>query len=186
MELQDTLIPQLREAVALEDTRAIVDRLKQDLSDWIEADEIRLPDRFKRVRADSYARRLLYRDPETGFIAVAMAWGPGQQTPLHDHAGIWCVEGVVEGRMEVEQFELVEEDGEGRCRFESRGHVLAGPGSSGALIPPFEYHVLGNASPEARAVTLHVYGDEMDHCCVYEPQPDGTFQRQPKSLGYAD
>ncbi len=27
-----------------------------------------------------------------------MTWGPGQGTPLHDHAGIWCVEGVVEGK----------------------------------------------------------------------------------------
>lgn len=185
MEFQETLIPRLREAVALEDPEAIADRLKHELSELIEAGAIRLPEPFRRVRTDAYARRLLHRDPETGFTAVVMTWGPGQGTPLHDHAGIWCVEGVVEGRMEVEQFELVEEE-DGRCRFESRGHVVAGPGSSGALIPPFEYHVLANASREATAITLHVYGGEMDHCCVYEPRPDGTFERRSKSLGYAD
>lgn len=186
MELQETLIPQLREAVALGDPEAIAERLKLDLSDLIESGAIELPERFHRIDPDSYARRLLHRDADAGFTAVVMTWGPGQGTPLHDHAGIWCVEGVVEGRMEVEQFELVEEDGEGRCRFESRGHVVAGPGSSGALIPPFEYHVLANASGESKAVTLHVYGGEMDHCSVYEPRPDGTFRRQTKSLGYAD
>lgn len=185
MELQDTLIPQLRKAVALGEPEAIAERLKHDLSDLIEAGEIRLPERLTRVSPDAYARRLLYRDPETGFTAVVMTWGPGQRTPLHDHAGIWCVEGVVEGRMEVEQFELVEERGE-RCRFESRGHMVVGPGSSGALIPPFEYHVLANASKEDKAVTLHVYGGEMDHCAAYEPRRDGSFERKPKSLGYAD
>ncbi len=185
MEFQETLIPRLRDAVALEDPEAIAERLKLDLSDLIEAGAIRLPESLKRVSPDSYARRLLHRDAEAGFTVVVMTWGPAQRTPLHDHAGIWCVEGVVEGRMEVEQFELVEEEDD-RCRFESRGHVVAGPGSSGALIPPFEYHVLANASDEARAVTLHVYGGEMDHCCAYEPRPDGSYERTSKSLGYAD
>jgi predicted metal-dependent enzyme (double-stranded beta helix superfamily) len=185
MELEDILIPQLRDAVALGNPEAIAERLKHELSEMIDAGEIRLPERFREVRPDAYARRLLHRDAETGFTAVVMTWGPGQRTPLHDHAGIWCVEGVVEGRMEVEQFELVD-DADGRYRFESRGHVVAGPGSSGALIPPYEYHVLANASREARAVTLHVYGGEMDHCCVYEPRPDGSFERRSKQLGYAD
>ena len=87
--------------------------------------------------------------------------------------------------MKVEQYELLD-GGEGeRCRFESRGRVLAGPGSSGALIPPYEYHVLGNAT-EAPAVTLHVYSAEMEHCTVFEPEGDGTYRRQSKSLSYTD
>ena len=45
-----------------------------------------------------------------------MTWGPGQGTPLHDHAGIWCVECVVEGEMEVRQYDLVEENA-GSFRF---------------------------------------------------------------------
>ena len=56
-----------------------------------------LPDRFRVARAEGYARRLLHRNDRLGYTAVVMTWAPGQRTPLHDHAGIWCVEGVVEG-----------------------------------------------------------------------------------------
>ena len=50
-----------------------------------------------------------------------MTWGPGQRTALHDHAGIWCVEGVVEGEMAVTRYELLEEEEDGLCRFAERG-----------------------------------------------------------------
>ena len=58
--------------------------------------------------------------------------------------------------------------------------------SAGALIPPYEYHVLGNALPDAQSVTLHVYGGEMDHCSIFEPQADGLWVRSRKMLGYDD
>ncbi len=74
-----------------------------------------------------YCRRLLYRDPELGFTAVVMTWGPGQQTALHDHAGIWCVEGVIEGKMEVTRFELLEELESDLCRFAEREQARAPP-----------------------------------------------------------
>ena len=38
-------------------------------------------------------------------------------------------------------------------------HALAG--ASGALIPPFEYHVLRNAFSDRVTVTLHVYGGDI-------------------------
>lgn len=183
---REHLIPRLREAVELGETRAIAERIKDDLTELIDEGSIQLPERFYRPTEHGYARRLLHRDPDGRFTAVVMTWGPGQRTELHDHAGIWCVEGVVAGTMTVEQFELVEEREDGRFRFESRGQVLAGRGSSGALIPPFEYHILGNAKDAATAVTLHVYGGEMDQCSIYEPAGDGTHARIEKSLTYDD
>jgi hypothetical protein len=35
-------------------------------------------------------------------------------------------------------------------------------------------------------VTLHIYGGEMDHCSIYEPQADGTWTRCLKPLRYDD
>lgn len=183
---RDHLIPRLRAAVELGGTQAIAERIKDDLTELIDEGSIELPESFYRAPEEGYARRLLHRDPAGRFTAVVMTWGPGQKTALHDHAGIWCVEGVVAGRMTVEQFELVEERADGRCRFASRGRVEAGRGSSGALIPPFEYHVLGNAKDAETAITLHVYGGEMDHCSIYEPDGDGTYVRRSKSLSYSD
>jgi predicted metal-dependent enzyme (double-stranded beta helix superfamily) len=182
---REHLIPRLREAVELGDTRATAERIKDDLTELIDQGAIQLPERFYQAVEGGYARRLLHRDPDGKFTAVVMTWGPGQRTALHDHAGIWCVEGVVAGTMTVEQFELMEEREDGLCRFESRGQVLAGRGSSGALIPPFEYHILGNARVAATAVTLHVYGGEMDHCSIFEPA-EGGHRRVSKQLSYDD
>lgn len=184
----EPLIEKLRAAARLRDTEAIAARIKGDLETFIPAEGgLRLPERFRRSRPDGYCRRLLYRDEELGFTALVMTWGPGQHTALHDHAGIWCVEGVVEGELEVTRYELLEETGDGRCRFEQRGSVKASAGSAGALIPPFEHHVLANASDDRLALTLHVYGGEMDHCSVFLPEAAaGLYRRETKLLGYDD
>src|SRR5579862_7702863 len=92
------LVSRLDAAVQLGDPTAITHRVKEELQDAIHTRVISLPERFHRVRPDGYARRLLHRSDELGYTAVVMTWGPRQRTPLHDHAGIWCVEGVVEGR----------------------------------------------------------------------------------------
>jgi 3-mercaptopropionate dioxygenase len=180
----DPLIERLCEAVRLGEIEAITQRIKSDLESFIPAEGLRLPERFRQVKPDCYARRLLYRNPELGFTALVMTWGPGQRTGLHDHAGIWCVEGVVEGEMEVSRFEMLAEDPDGRCRFAERGQVVATAGTAGALIPPFEHHVLANARPDRPSLTLHVYGGEMDHCHVFEPEADGSYRRVRKELAY--
>jgi predicted metal-dependent enzyme (double-stranded beta helix superfamily) len=178
------LITRIDEAVKLPDSDAITERVKQELQDAIRAHTIELPAKFHRLRADGYARRLLHRDDALGYTAVVMTWGPGQRTPLHDHAGIWCVEGVIEGRMDVTQFDLVEESAEA-FRFEAKGCVHAAVGSAGCLIPPFEYHVLANALDEP-SITLHVYGGEMTTCHVFEPSGDGRYVRRERTLSYHD
>jgi 3-mercaptopropionate dioxygenase len=179
----ETLIEKLREAVRLEDPHAITERVKDELEGMISSGGLALPERFFAACPDSYARRLLHRDEELGFTALVMTWGPGQHTALHDHAGIWCVEGVVEGCMNVARFELVEEEA-GLCHFEPRGMVQAGVGSAGALIPPYDFHVLGNALDDRPSLTLHVYGGEMDHCSIFEPLGRGRYRRRQHSLTY--
>ncbi len=180
------LIERLREAAGLGDIAATTERIKETLEELIPPEGLVVPERFLRARPDSYARRLLYQDPELGFTALIMTWGPGQRTALHDHAGIWCVEGVVQGRMEVCRYELEEECGDDLFRFAERGCVWAAAGSAGALIPPFEHHVLANAQTDRTSLTLHVYGGEMDHCGVFEPQADGLYRRSERSLSYDD
>jgi predicted metal-dependent enzyme (double-stranded beta helix superfamily) len=156
--------------------------VKTVLIDSMECGSLAVPPEFRQPIAGSYARRLLHRDPAGQYTIVVMTWGPGQKTALHDHAGIWCVECVVDGNMEVAQYDLMSEAG-GVFRFEQRTHVVAGRGSAGCLIPPFEYHTLGNAAATP-SVTLHVYGGEMDHCHVFEPAGDGSYRRVRKELSY--
>jgi predicted metal-dependent enzyme (double-stranded beta helix superfamily) len=182
----DPLIDRLCDAARLGDVAAIAERIKSDLESFIPAEGLILPAHFHEVKPDTYARRLLYRDDELGFTAVVMTWGPGQRTALHDHAGIWCVEGVLEGTMEVTRYELMEERADEVCRFEERGSMTAAAGSAGALIPPFEHHTLANADPSRPSLTLHVYGGEMTHCDIFQPLEGaaGTYRRCTRQLSY--
>jgi predicted metal-dependent enzyme (double-stranded beta helix superfamily) len=181
------LIQQLDRAVDLGEVELTAAAVKRALSDLIRAGRIQLPERFFEPLPHTYARRLLHRDEARGYNAIVMTWGPGQGTALHDHGGIWCVEGVVAGEMAVVQYELADPaDASGSAtdsyRFVPRGRVQALAGASGALIPPFEYHTLTNALPDEVSVTLHVYGGEMSSCHVFEPAGDGAFRRVEKQL----
>jgi hypothetical protein len=89
----------------------------------------------------------------------------------------------MEGEMEVTRYELLGEEGDGLYRFAERDSAHARAGSAGALIPPFEHHVLGNARPDRVALTLHVYGGEMNHCDIFQPE-GALYRRCSKQLSY--
>ncbi len=178
------LIHKLDAAVRIGEVQRTTARIKSELEDFCARPDHALPSRFCECRPDGYARRLLHRDPDLGYTVVVMTWGPGQGTELHDHAGIWCVECVVQGELLVTQYDAVEQDGD-RFRFEKRQQLRAGVGTAGCLIPPFEYHTLTNALPDRATVTLHVYGGEMSFCNLYRPDDAGWWQQIAKDLGYA-
>ena len=177
------LIERLDAAVSATEVHAVTGQVRTALCDLVRDGSLVLPELLLRPHPDHYARRLLHRDPAVRYTAVVMAWGPGQRTPLHDHAGIWCVEAVVAGRMQVTRYDRVEERGD-RLRFVEVEQVRAGVGSSGALIPPYEYHVLANDLPGGTSVTVHVYGGELVRCGIYQPDGDGTWARHLHDLGY--
>jgi predicted metal-dependent enzyme (double-stranded beta helix superfamily) len=179
------LIARLDAAVELADPEAITARVKGDLCDLLSRSALRLPDSFWRTRQEGYARRLLHQNPELGYTAVVMTWAPGQCTPLHDHGGLWCVEGVVDGTMQVTQFDLADQ-ANGSYAFIERGKIQASVGSAGSLIPPWDYHVLGNALTDRPSVTLHIYGGDLTACHVFLPRPDGRYERQDRCLSYHD
>jgi len=130
-----------------------------------------LEPRWTATREDHYARHRVFVDPEDRFCVVAMVWGPGQGTVIHDHGGVWCVEGVYQGKMHIVRYNLDHRDGD-RCHFKRVEEITAGVGEVGNLIPPYEYHVMENLT-EQPAVTLHVYGRELKSCRRYLPSEDG-------------
>jgi predicted metal-dependent enzyme (double-stranded beta helix superfamily) len=164
-------------------TTEITSRVEHCLRRAIAEGAIVLPDVFRRPCKDCYARRLLFQSPELGYTVVVMVWGPGQGTLLHDHSGMWCVEAVVEGKLGVTQYELMEQAGE-RYRFETRDSVEAGVGSAGKLIPPFEYHTIRNVLDDGASISLHVYGGEMVECGVFQPCEDGWYEYGRRQLSY--
>ncbi len=171
-----------RSAVATIDQTTIVSILKQGLAEMARRGAFATFE-FPPPQADRYARRLVFSDAWERFTIIAMTWGVGHQTALHDHAGTWCVEVVVAGDMEVVNYQMMEEISSGLCRFERRETVSAPPASSGTLIPPFEHHIFANvgATPSH---TLHVYGGPMNRCNVFEPVGGGWWQRLHRDLRY--
>jgi predicted metal-dependent enzyme (double-stranded beta helix superfamily) len=164
------------------DQHAVTAALRNALCALIRDDEVLLPCCVHEAIADHYARRELYRSPQHGYSVVAMTWGPGQGTPLHDHSGLWCVEGVWQGELEITQYELLELNG-ARARFRAAGGMRAGPGSAGSLIPPHEYHTIRNPSASGVAVSLHIYKRALTCCSMFHPEQGEWYTRAARQLG---
>ncbi|HUQ89404.1 MAG TPA: cysteine dioxygenase family protein [Vicinamibacterales bacterium] len=178
------LIARLDRSVEQGSSQAITAAVKADLEEILGGGRLALPAAFIKPRADAYARRLLHRDPNGRYSAIVMTWGPGQGTAVHDHGGLWCVEGVVDGEIAVTQY-LVQQESDGYYRVTPIGSLLAGTGSAGCLIPPTDHHVLANARPARASVTLHIYGGDLDDCKVFLPAtPDGRYAETTRMLSF--
>ncbi len=142
-----------------------------------------LPGRFTEPDGTQYARHLLARF-SSGATAIVMVWGKGQGTPIHDH-GMWCVEGVFRGKIEVVRYDLVgEADVQGGpVRLRAAETIHASVGEAGALIPPSDYHTIQNmlATP---SVTVHIYGGEMDRAKIFIPEGGGRYRMEEQPLQY--
>lgn len=179
---KDELIGRIDRAVDGDCATTITDCLRETLCDLMHEEGIRLPGCVFECCGDHYARRLLHQDDARGYTVLAMTWGPGQGTPVHDHAGMWCVESVWHGQIEVVQYELLEHRGK-LYRLEPRTTMRAGTGSAGSLIPPHEYHTITNPDREQPAVTMHIYAGEMDRCNIFEPaEKPGWFRRRERRM----
>lgn len=178
-----TLIEAIDAAVAKPTTHALTDSLRNSLCEMIREQSVTLPECVFEAHPEHYARRELYRSEEHGYCVVAMTWGPGQGTPIHDHDGMWCVEGVWRGSLDIVQYQLLEHQA-GRYCFQPIGSIQAGAGSAGSLIPPHEYHSIRNPSDSAVTVSLHIYSGTMTHCAVFQPLPeDRWYDRNIRQLG---
>ncbi len=155
------------------DPHRVVPAVRSVMADFVQRHAGNVPEEYADAAGDRYARRLMHRSDELGYAVIVMTWGAGQRTPIHDHCGMWCVEGVWQGCIEVVQYERLERRGD-YARFEERGCMQACAGSAGSLIPPHEYHTIANAEDHRAAITVHVYADHMTTCNIFEPAAQGT------------
>lgn len=179
------LVRRLNSAISTDDEETRCQNVKSVLSHLVERG-IRFA-RSEHLEPDQthYARHLVHLDPEGRYSVLAMVWAPGQGTPLHDHAGNWCVECVYRGRIRVTSYELQNDSKrEEPLYFEEKNQVTSGLADAGVLIPPFEYHEINNPFDEP-AVTIHVYRGEMDSCNAFYPlDEERGYRKETKSLTY--
>jgi 3-mercaptopropionate dioxygenase len=177
------MIGMLDDAVERQEVHGCCTAVKSTLEQIVNSGEDFIPPEFLVPNPDPsrYARRLLHLDPKHRYSLLVMVWDRHQATALHDHAGMWCVECVYRGRIKVTSYACTGIR-DGLHQFHPELEVFAGPGEAGALIPPFDHHILGNAD-EVPAVTLHVYGGEMNWCDAFVPV-EGGYQMVKRELAY--
>ena len=138
----------------------IVQQAKMALAEGFE-----LAPEQKATNGAHHGRHLLYEDPCTGWVAVAMAWPAGADSQPHDH-GTWGVVGVLEGELELTEYEPIT-DGE---KLREKTRFTAGPGDVASVIPPAkDVHRMRNAS-DSTTITIHVYGQPIESCRAFDAE----------------
>ena len=112
-----------------------------------------LPPAFAKPHPDRYTQYLLHADPLQRFSVVSFVWGPGHQTPVHDHT-VWGLIGVLRGAELCQEFDLVD----GLPRGNGHQHTL-NCGQIEAVSPTLgDWHRVSNALADRPSVSIHVYG----------------------------
>lgn len=128
-----------------------------------------LPESLARPHPQYYQQYLLHADPDGRFSVVSFVWGPGQQTPIHDHT-VWGVIGVLRGAEFAQNF-TVGLDG----KPEPSGHELRlAPGDIGFVSPTIgDVHRVRNAFDDRVSVSIHAYGGNIGTIRRHVFRPEG-------------
>ncbi|MEO7326776.1 MAG: cysteine dioxygenase family protein [Dokdonella sp.] len=130
-------------------------------------------------RPQEFTRWLYERERDGRYTGLLMVWPAGYSTPIHDHAGLWGIEMVLQGSLSVDDYELAEQDGvQAQPRFV--GATVLEEGQSCAFAGTEGHaHRCTNLSGRRPAVTLHVYGGLLDAYRNFEPVRGGFHVAQP-------
>jgi len=127
-----------------------------------------------------YQQYLLHCDSRQRFSIVSFVWGPGQQTPIHDHR-VWGLIGMLRGA----------EYSQGFARSEHGALLPAGepvrldPGHVEAVSPRIgDVHQVSNAFDDRVSISIHVYGANIGAVSRAVYSPDGS--EKPFISGYSN
>jgi cysteine dioxygenase len=117
-----------------------------------------------------YTRNLI--DRTALYELMAICWEVGQASSVHNHRDQNCWMAVAMGRLQVENFHLVDQDLQaGRCRLEPLNVVEMNIAQPCAVDPADPVHRVVNPREfNQRAISLHVYSRPFDTCVVYSPE----------------
>jgi cysteine dioxygenase len=125
-----------------------------------------------------YTRNLIYKCPL--FELLAICWGVGQVSRIHNHRDQNCWMAVPIGRLRVQNFRVEGRDSENRrCRLVPTDVYEMTPEQPGTVDPGEPVHqVLNLAEFNERAVSLHIYSRPFSSCEVYSLEK-GTYMDVP-------
>lgn len=139
-----------------------------------------LPDALAQPHPQFYRQYLLHADALERFSVVSFVWGPGQQTPVHDHT-VWGLIGMLRGQEESQPYGP---DASGAMVPQGAPTVLV-PGQVKAVSPTLgDIHLVRNALPGQVSISIHVYGANIGAVQRWVYAADGT--RKPFISGYSN
>lgn len=131
--------------------------------------------RYALFRNDAYTRNLVARNE--WFEMLVLCWSPGQESPIHDHAGQHCWMAILDGIVEETQFDFPDVPGaplrERATRAFPRGRVAY-------IHDDIGLHRV-RPSAGSTGVSLHLYSRPIDTCRVFDPATGRVLE---KSLLY--
>jgi predicted metal-dependent enzyme (double-stranded beta helix superfamily) len=114
------------------------------------------PDILDPSAPQSFLRIPLVPAHATSYSVLLIAWPAGHETPVHDHDGLWGIELVLDGALQVESFSLAIRD---KPHLVSRGSTVLGLDDSATFSDADFAHRCRNLSARQAALSLHVYGE---------------------------
>lgn len=133
----------------------LLSRVQAAMQALVERDDW-LPAELAQPHPQYYQQYLLHADPVGRFSVVSFVWGPGQQTPIHDHMA-WGVIGMLRGSELGQAY-----------RRTPAGMVVEGsaerldPGDVAAVSPAIgDIHRVSNAFDDRVSISIHVYGTDI-------------------------
>jgi cysteine dioxygenase len=105
---------------------------------------------------------------ERDFELLLLCWGPGQESPIHNHEGQDCWMAVLEGEIEEVRFPRPEEVRPGP--LEPVGARTFGRGEVAFIRDEIGLHLVRPARPGTRGVSLHLYAAPYEECDIYCPR----------------
>ena len=133
------------------DEGAVLEEVKQAMRALVARDDW-LAEPFTRPDPQYYRQYLLHADPEDRFCVVSFVWGPGQQTPIHDHC-TWGVIGMLRGAEVTTAFDATES---GMAEGEE---LTLQPGDVTVVSPTVgDIHKVRNAYGDRVSISIHAYG----------------------------
>ena len=167
-------------AVSLETREAELLATLQPLLATLVARDDWLPDALAQPHPQFYRQYLLHADPLERFSVVSFVWGPGQQTPVHDHT-VWGLIGMLRGDETAQPYGP---DAQGRLVPQGPATTLR-PGQVQAVSPTLgDVHQVSNAVAECTSISIHVYGANIGAVNRWVYAPDGS--RKPFVSGYSN
>lgn len=118
-------------------------------------------------RPGGYTRTCAYFDDR--FELLLLNWARGSVSEIHDHGGQHCWLAVIDGALELENYDRLDDDGkcEGRAAIVPRDSAILEAGALDLRSGPFDIHRVANAGAKP-AVSLHVYARPLRYFGVYD------------------